>query len=743
MGTICKNRLRGIYFILVQLFVYNLQAQQVTKISPNSGSLAGQTKVNIYGSGFTGNTSLSVQFGAVGMLPDQVTIVNDTLITVINNAVNKAQSVKVDVIIDGKIYNPPTKFNFELPVINTFIPDSSSTAGGKLITIKGKYFSGASYVKFGAAGNTPLTVNDSIITVKNPPHVSGNVSVEVQIQGDSVTAPLQFKYKDKSIVNTYQLSLENLTGLSANYKVYVLGYSTASQKYLTVDPSTKTGSFTKYTNATGYINSYELGTDITSITLSNKNAINGSRIYFFIADTTKKYQDNSGKTSNGNLGFKYEKSGSSVTQVTNPPQTAFPQYNYIEATFLENQALFIDVSTVDGFFFPLSILAEDTSGNELDRIGQNSGISAKDITSAYKPFMQKLQASSAYNDLYYKAKGNLPVLLNPGTFLENNTNGLDTIFNTAMNSLFTDASLNMNIWQNGTSTFAKNYTVTPVNTLTFPGTANTHTALAFTSTGATTLHVFNPVGFSVVSYEDSSTKMMLPILGKIKNNVLTFKTPLPLDCGLVKGMYVSSGGGSTDGITQITDITISNKTIIAVTLNSSSNYNSFFQYKFAKAPKNYYYSPGHMTFAGIGLFADGAFRYTDANDQVVVNGIENQLSTALNRGVALLQSTDTTSAGRTTKNWGDETKWYPAGTSQNLFSYFMHTAIVNGKHIFSLPKNAVKSSRGVFMAKAYGFAYDENPIGGTQKGQPEVPSEFPGSYPKNTTQLKLTLGPWN
>lgn len=723
-----------------------LYAQTITGMSPTSGALGGNTKVTLTGSKFHKSKAVGVFLTNAanpnGIEVSDVTYSENTITFKTPNQPGPGTfSVYLVLKKDAKKVFAAQKFKYKLPVINTITPDSSSTTGGKVITIKGKYFTGATYVKFHKSGNILLSKNDSVITVKNPPHVAGNVNVTVEVESNFVTAPMQFKYKATSLKDNYSISLENLTGLDSNYKVYVLGYSTSSKKYLKVNITKKEASFTNYTKASGYINSYELGTEIKSIKLSNKNPINGARIYFFVADKRKIYNDNSDKAKNINLRFSYSNSGAEVNQVGNPPQTKFPQYSYIEATFLKDQPLFIDVSSVDGFFFPVSILAQDKTGKELDRVGQTSGVTAKQITDAYKPFMKSLNASSGYNDLYYQTTGELPILLNPGAYLTDSISNLDTVFNKAIQQLFTDASLNMNIWQNGNGSFARNYKVTPVNNIIFPGTSNTHSALQFTSANAKTLYVFNPVGFSVVSYTDAKAKRK-SIMGKIDNNTLTFKNPLPLDCGLVKGMYVSNGGGSTDGVTQITAINTANNKIVSVTLNSSSNNPSYFQYKFSKAPRNYYFSPGHMTFAGIGLFADGALRYTDKNDQVVVNGLENQLSTALNRGVAVLKFSDTISAGRTTKNWGDETKWYPAGQPQNLFSYFMHTAKVNGNHIFSLPKNAVTSARGVKMAKAYGFAYDENPIGGAQNGQPEVPSEFPGVFPKKTDKLKLILGPW-
>lgn len=52
----------------------------------------------------------------------------------------------------------------------------------------------------------------------------------------------------------------------------------------------------------------------------------------------------------------------------------------------------MDVSMVDGFFFSLSLIAEDAAGNELGRVGQNSGISAEQVSNAYKPFMKKYRS---------------------------------------------------------------------------------------------------------------------------------------------------------------------------------------------------------------------------------------------------------------------------------------------------------------------------------------------------------------
>ncbi len=747
---------KGILLIISLLIVnvYTLKAQTITSMSPSKGSLAGNTLITIKGTGF--KSTPSIQFGKVGA--SSITIISDTELTVKNSAVASPQSVKVELIFNGNKFYTPNDFQFKLPEITAIKPNFSSIKGNEKITIEGRYLTGASEVLFDKAGGTNVKViSDTKITVLNPNKgTTGKVNVTVGVQAQSSKINNNSIFNYKNFIEKYTISLKNLTGLSNDYKIYVLGFSTDTQKMLTLNAGNSIAKFSPMSSDSGYIQSYELGKDIKAIELSNANPISGARIYFFMADKvisaktdSTGYKDNSNKTGNNNLGFKYSNSGKNVTLVGNPPQTAFPQYNYIEATFKTNEGLYIDISTVDGFFFPLSLIAQDKNGKELDRIGQPKSVSADQIVSVYKPFMKNLKSGGEptqyYDSLYYAANGDLTALLNPGLYLESNTGMLETVFDTALNKLYTDASLKMNIWQNGTGKFQQNYEVTPVQNIQFPNTTNTHSALKFTSPGAETLYMFNPVGFSVVSYEDKTAKTRKPIIGSINKKVLTFNAVLPLNSGLVKGMYVSDGGGSTDGTTQITKINTSKEGIVSVNLNSSNDYPKNFQYKFSKAPSNYYLSSGQMTFAGIGLFADGAFRYPGTSDkqiniQTVVNGLENQISTALNRGVAVLKFKDNTSAGHTTKNWAVETNWYPKGQPQNYFSYFMHTAKIGNTNIFTLPKDAVKSARGALMGRSYGFAYDENPIGGYEGAQ--VPSEFSADFPKGTTKLELVLGAW-
>jgi hypothetical protein len=561
---------------------------------------------------------------------------------------------------------------------------------------------------------------------------------------------------------TYTLSLENINGLpSSRYTVYVLGFSTSSQKMLTVD-SNQVGSFISMPSTTGNIPSYKLNDEITSITVSNTNPLDGVRIYLFVADNTVTYQDNPGL--NGGPQFSYIDNGSKVTQCKNPPQTEYPIFNYIELTFLAGQDMYMDVSSVDGFFYPVTITALDAGGNAISQVGQPlpSSITGDKVVQVYQPFMATLTANgedaSPYNIMQQNPNpvpGSTAMgLINPGLYLQQNTpesmnNSLHSVFDDALTTIFTNSTFisNMSIWQNGTGTYSDFFTVTAVTApYPFPaGNTNTHSALTFTgNTSGSTFTVFNPVGFSVVNYQGTDNNYY-QITGTIQDGELTFdnlSNPMPADTPLAVGMYVNSSGGTTDGTTQIIAITNdpTGNYIASVTLSGSTNSSTSCPYMFAKAPTNFYFSSGCMVFAGLGLMADGGIRLdtTDPNVQTVTNGLENQIATALNRGVGVLDSG--TDDGHTTDYWATETNWYPTLQPQNFFSLFMHTAQVGNENIFKLPPNPVAAARGGLMAMSYGFCYDENPMHSIPG--PQVPSEFPVPFPENTASLKLTLGPW-
>ena len=540
--------------------------------------------------------------------------------------------------------------------------------------------------------------------------------------------------------DSYSMPLQNLTGLdTTQYTIYVLGYSTSSQLMLQVG-SNQTGTFAPFPAASGNISCYRLGTDIVQISLDKGTPIVGARIYFFVAANS---QFGTGPV------IPYSNSGANVTQPQDPPNSSVPPFSFAEVTVPALPTLpTIDVQTVDGFVFPMTI----TLNNSLGQVGQpiDSDVNRAAVLAAYPVFMNALGSEGAsYLGLQFTE--NSGGLLNPHDYLVakdsksqylNLGSPLNTAFDTTLNTLFSSATLSVTIPGSG-GISQDTYTAKPVASLAYPGSPFTLPALQFTgATNGLVFNVFNPIGATVFTY--TSNGAVTAITGTINGTALTFASPLPAGT-LQAGMYIN-GQGTNPSTTTIQALVTnpSDGTITAVTMNQSLGITTTnYQYAFSKVP-NMFITSGDMVFGCYGFFADGATQYPSNSDKkTVLNGLENQLSEALNRGVANLAPTSG-GQGYSTQYWGTQTNWYPANQPQNIFSLFMHTATTSGKPIFVQPSGAVKCARGTAMGQAYGFAYDENPVPvpPVPASQPAVPAKF-DPVPAGTTTMTISLGPWS
>jgi hypothetical protein len=392
-----------------------------------------------------------------------------------------------------------------------------------------------------------------------------------------------------------------------------------------------------------------------SITLDTTTALTGARLYFFVVP-----QNQAPPT------LAYSNSGSSVTQPLNPPNNSNP-YDIVEITQPSGGLPTIDVQTVDGFIFPLTL----TLNSHLGQVGQpvpNQGINREDILSAYNTFMNGQGAAGVpYQALVFAPNviaGQSGGIVNPGRYLAagaNSSSVLNTVWNTDLTTLFqtTGRTVSM-IGDDGDY-----YLGTP--TQLSPG-------------GPWVLHF--------VGYTDAAETIP-------NGNVFNIYSPLTPD---------PSGSYQTNE------------------------------------------TAGEMVFANDGVFNDTSSNVllaqngsTSPTPTQVALGLQRDLVSALNRGVALLGPTDGL-LGDASTYWGTETNWYPAGQTENLFSMFMHAGTVNGVPIFALPNGAVTNAQGMLMGSAYGFAYDENP-GHGPANQPNVPSKF-DPVPAGATTATITLGPW-
>jgi hypothetical protein len=239
---------------------------------------------------------------------------------------------------------------------------------------------------------------------------------------------LQLETLEDRIVpsTTYNLPIVNQTGLNpAQESVYVLGFSTASQMELASN-----GQFVPIVGSTGTIPSYDIST-MPSISLNSATPLIGARLYFFVAPP------------NSAPSFSFSASGSSVVQPTNPPNSNYPPFDIVELTQPAGGGLpTVDVQTVDGFIFPLTL----TLNSGLGQVGQpltDPTVNRASILAAYTPFMNAQGAAGApYQALAFAPNsiaGQSGGIVNPGLYLAagaNSGSALNTVWNTDLNTLF-------------------------------------------------------------------------------------------------------------------------------------------------------------------------------------------------------------------------------------------------------------------------------------------------------------------
>lgn len=160
-------------------YTYNSPASvAVSSISPASGSTAGGTSVDIFGSGFT--SASAVHFGA----SSASFIVDSDGEIVATSPAGSAGSVNVTVSSPYGTSSTSSADVFTFitpppPSVTSVSPDSGSTAGGSTINIFGSAFTGATNVGFGATPAMSFSVtSDGEIQATSPAGI-GVVNVTV------------------------------------------------------------------------------------------------------------------------------------------------------------------------------------------------------------------------------------------------------------------------------------------------------------------------------------------------------------------------------------------------------------------------------------------------------------------------------------------------------------------------------------------------------------------------------------
>jgi hypothetical protein len=550
----------------------------------------------------------------------------------------------------------------------------------------------------------------------------------------------------------YTLPLVNNSHLDPTKdSIYLGGFSQTSN--LTLQPGSRPGVL-EFGASTATVSTYKLGTGSSAfhqIYFNPSQAIIGARVYFFVVPKGQA-----------------PPSFAFGTQPADPPANQ-NLYTYVEITNPANNTHTpptIDVSTVDGFSFPATL----TLNNKLGEVGQPTAsqhVNRQTIISEYNNFMAAAPGGGMYTVLELpkgpSAAGQSEGLLNPyfylkepgmGTSLPKNvTSPLNTVFDSALNTLF-----GANDWSLAATFKGMNTTyVAKAGTYQYGTRTNPYTGSALMLKGlqlqpvggGNTFTVFNPVGVNQFLGADGQPITATSVSGALNKITLT---NAPASGVLERGMYVfgagfdQANGAATDYITDITPM--GSQTVITLKNPLSSPVTNV-QVVFSHVPdlSIMQLTSGEMVFGNTGFFADTNLQGLVGDAANTLGNLENQIVSAFNRGVAVVPGPmgplDPSSDGFATKYWGTETNWYPAGQPENVFSLFLHTAVIKTDPIYLRPPNPVTDKNGALMGSAYGFAYDENPgpVPPAPSKQPEVPSKF-DPVMEGTTEITITLDSW-
>ncbi|HVE17367.1 MAG TPA: hypothetical protein VNB29_11565, partial [Chthoniobacterales bacterium] len=448
-----------------------------------------------------------------------------------------------------------------------------------------------------------------------------------------------------AVAQGFTFPLVNQTGLdSSQYTLYAMGFSYNSGLVMTSN-----GTFVSQT--TGTVSSYPVGSGgVTSIAIANGTAFQGGRLYFFVVPTG----DPAPSVTYG-------------TQPANPPATGVPPYAIVEITTPASGAGTVDVQTVDGFSFPITITMSgqtNVAGKQYGQPLNTPTVNRAAIFDAYNSFITNEGTDATpYADLVYGAgtvAGQPGGILNPYAYLcavntqnqfVNLGSSLRTVWDTDLGTLFAATGLRVQGSASGAADsptiVTQSYTVTPV-TQTYPDTTVSLPALKFVgeTNSSNVFYVFSPIGLSYLT-NDSGTA----ITGSIANqntsgsgNTLTTLTLNAPVTGLTTGMYVIGAGLATTTDSSSRGIAVSTITAIngqVLTLDpplqgAPPTANS--QYQFCKVPYlTMFTTTGQMVFGNTGVFADNSVQYPGANNgnSTVLGSLENSLVSALNRGVGV------------------------------------------------------------------------------------------------------------
>jgi large repetitive protein len=220
---------------------------KVVSLTPNHGSLAGGTIVEIRGSNLVSASAVDFGNTAASFVPR-----TKHLIQAIAPAGTGTVDVRVTTNTGTSAIVPGDQFSYvSTPVIQGVRPRVGSTLGGNEVTISGADFTNTTAVNFGSTPATNFLVDSpNAITAVAPSHAAGTVDITVTILGgsSSPTDPAD-KYtfaQNLPVVTSVVFDVGNVAGgeqVTITGKLFLSGatvnFGSAPSASVTVKGSTK------------------------------------------------------------------------------------------------------------------------------------------------------------------------------------------------------------------------------------------------------------------------------------------------------------------------------------------------------------------------------------------------------------------------------------------------------------------------------------------------------------------------
>lgn len=165
-------------------------------ISPNHGSTAGGTRVDLLGALF--RTDCTLAFG--GIPATVLQYVDASTFTAVAPP-HPAETVDVTLTCGADVTSLPRAFTYRGtgPRLSMVTPSSGKVSGGTFVRITGYDFAGGCWPFFGEAASPEAVVRDAnTITAVVPPHTSGTVDVRLLCTGSEALLARAFTFRKGS-----------------------------------------------------------------------------------------------------------------------------------------------------------------------------------------------------------------------------------------------------------------------------------------------------------------------------------------------------------------------------------------------------------------------------------------------------------------------------------------------------------------------------------------------------------------